>query len=395
MAWRPPFFARLDSGDLPLVRRLFAENARDFLRRYLIAFGAMAIFAATTGATAWLMRDVVDGIFFQRDDRLLYLIPIAMGTLFVIRGIANYVSLVILSRIGNAVVARLQRRVYDKVLALEVEFLGRTHSADLVARMLHHTMAARDALEKIANVMVRDLLTLIVLVVVMVWQSPLMSLIVFSLGPIAIFSVSRLIQRTRQAAEGEVRFLSLVSSVLQETALGIRIVRAFNLEEAMRRRMRAAIDEVEQRANKVATMGARTAPIMETLAGFAVAGILLWTGYSVINSGASPGAFIAFVTAMLLAYEPAARLARFNVQLAAQDGRRPPHLRTPRHPGAGPRPATAGRSPSSAAGSSSTTSPSPTARTSRSSAASASSPRPDAPPPSSARPARARARRSR
>ncbi|MGD9737851.1 MAG: ABC transporter ATP-binding protein [Bauldia sp.] len=318
MASRLPFLPRFASGDLPLIRRLVAENARDFVGRYILAFAAMGVFAATTGASAWLMRDVVDGIFFQRDAALLYFVPLAMALLFALRGVSNYVSLVTLSRIGNAIVARLQRRVFDKVLALDVDFFGRIHSADLVTRMLHHTTAAREAIDRIANTMVRDLLTLVVLVVVMIWQSPWMALIAFTIGPIAIVLVGRLIQRTRQAADVEFRFVSRISSVLQESALGIRIVRAFNLEGVMRRRMEAAIDEVEDRANKVAIMSARTAPIMEGLAGIAVAGILLWTGQAVLGGGASPGSFIAFITALLLAYEPASRLARFNVQLTAK-----------------------------------------------------------------------------
>lgn len=318
MASRLRFLPQFGSGDLPLIRRLVAENARDFLGRYAIAFAAMGVFAVSTGASAWLMRDVVDGIFFQREGRLLYLVPIAMGLLFALRGLANYVSLVTLSRIGNAIVARLQRRVFDKVLAFDVGFFGRTHSADLVTRMLHHTTAAREAIDRIANTMVRDLLTLVFLVAVMVWQSPLMALFAFTIGPIAIILVGRLIRRTRHAADAEFRFISRVSAVLQESALGIRIVRAFNLEGIMRKRMELAIDEAERRANKVAIMGARTAPIMESLGGIAVAGILLWTGQAVLNLGASPGSFVAFVTALLLAYEPASRLARFNVQLAGK-----------------------------------------------------------------------------
>ncbi|MCC6735827.1 MAG: ABC transporter ATP-binding protein [Bauldia sp.] len=305
-------------GDLALVRRLVGENAKDFGGRYAIVVAAMILFAATTGGTAWLMRDVVDGIFFTRDENLVVLIPILMGALFVMRGVANYVSLVIQAQIGNAIVARLQRRVFDHVLRLDLDFFAKTHSADLVARMLQQTNAARDALDKLGNVGIRDLLTLVVLVGVMFWQNVALSLVVFLVAPVAIVLVGRLIRRTRAAAEAEFRFTSLVSSVLQETALGIRVVRAFNLEGTMRGRMESAIGEVERRSNRVATMTARTAPIMEGLAGIAVAGILLWTGYAVVHSGATPGSFIAFVTAMLLAYEPAARLARVNVQLAGR-----------------------------------------------------------------------------
>ncbi|MCW5696253.1 MAG: ABC transporter ATP-binding protein [Bauldia sp.] len=313
-----PALAAKPGGDLRLARRLIAENGRDYLGRYVIAALMMAVYAATTGASAWLMRDVVDGIFFAREERLIILVPLLMGGLFVLRGGANYVSTVLLAQIGNGIVARLQRRLFDKILALGTAFFDRTHSAELVTRMTHHALAVRDALEKIGNTIIRDLLTLMVLVAVMIWQSPLLSLAVFLIGPVAIFLVARLLRRIRHAADAEVRFVGQIGALLQETALGIRVVRAFTLEPVMRRKMETAIGEAEARANRVATQSARTAPIMESLAGLAVAGILLWTGYAVVNSDATPGAFVAFITAMLLAYEPAARLARFNAQLAGK-----------------------------------------------------------------------------
>jgi len=318
MAFRPPFFSRLESGDYTIMRRLLSENARDLRGRYVVALLAMGVFALTTGGAAWLMRDVVDGIFLQGDATLLVVIPLAMGALFVTRGIANYHAATILARIGNAVVARLQRRLYDKVLALEIGALARTHSAGLVARISHHTLAAREAINQISNILIRDLLTLIVLVGVMIWQSPVMSLIILIAAPIAIRAVASLVRRTRKASESEFRLIGHLGALLQETAIGIRVVRAFNLEDTMRQRMHQSIADAENRANKVATYGARATPIMEGIAGTAVAGILLWAGFAVVNYGASPGSFIAFVTAMLLAYEPASRLGRFNVQFAAK-----------------------------------------------------------------------------
>ena len=317
MAFRLPLFPRLKSGDYALMSRLLADNARGFFWRYLSAFVAMAAFAATTGAAAWLMRDVIDGIFLQGDTRLLVIVPIAMGALFVGRGVANYYARVTLARIGNAVVARLQRRIFDKVLLLEIGALAKTHSAALVARISHHTLAAREALQQLSGA-IRDLLTLAVLVAVMIWQSALMSLVLVVTAPIVIFAVTYLAKRTRKAAEGEYRLIGRLGAFLQETAIGIRVVRAFNLEDPMRTKMHASIDDAEAHANRVAVYSARTTPIMESIAGIAVAGILLWTGYAVVNLGASPGAFISFVTALLLAYEPALRLARFSVHFAGK-----------------------------------------------------------------------------
>jgi len=318
MAWRLPIFSRLESGDVLLIRRLFSENARGYLGRYIIAMVAMAVFAATTGGTAWLMQDVVDGIFLEGDSRLVTLVPLAMGGLFVLRGLSNYTAATNVAKIGNGVVARLQRRLHDKVLSLETGVFTDTHSADLVTRISHHSLAVREAMQMLTRVLIRDFLTLIVLLGVMVYQSPVMSLVVFTIAPIAIVFITRLVRYTRQSSNAEFSQVTRLSTFLQETALGIRIVRAFNLEDTMRERMDETVNNAAESANRVAVLGARVNPIMEALIGAAVAGILLWTGYSVVEQGASPGAFISFVTALLLAYEPATRLATLNVQLAGK-----------------------------------------------------------------------------
>src|SRR5260370_13897808 len=102
---------------------------------------------------------------------------------------------------------------------------------------------------------------------------------------------------------------------MQESLQGIRTVKAFTLEASMRERMEASINEVERNANKMARVSNRSTPLMEMLGGFAIAGGLMYGGYRVVAMGASPGQFFSFLTAFLLAYEPAKRLARLNIEL--------------------------------------------------------------------------------
>jgi ATP-binding cassette subfamily B protein len=168
----------------------------------------------------------------------------------------------------------------------------------------------------VATSLGRDLLTLIGLIVVMVWRSPLLALVILIAGPIVIFGVTGLVRRIRRIAESEFRSLGAVIRTTQETARGVRIVKAFNLEDQMRAHMAQSVGEVQQRADKGAAVAARANPIMETVIGIAVAGVMSYAGYAVIYEGASPGSFLAFLAAMLLAYEPAMRLARLNVQLS-------------------------------------------------------------------------------
>jgi ATP-binding cassette subfamily B protein len=119
----------------------------------------------------------------------------------------------------------------------------------------------------------------------------------------------------RVQAESEFLAFTRIVSVTQEMARGIRTIKAFNLEDRMNAIAENAIASARQRANKIAAINARSSPLMETLGGLAVAGVILYGGISVINLGRQPGSFFAFITALLMSYEPAKRLARLHINL--------------------------------------------------------------------------------
>jgi ATP-binding cassette subfamily B protein len=163
----------------------------------------------------------------------------------------------------------------------------------------------------------RDLLTLVALVAVMIIQAPIVTLAVLIIGPIIMLSVHRLSLTMRNLArQGFAASGQLVNS-MQESVQGIRVVKAFNLEEVMQDRMTKVIDENRKRANKMAEISLKTNPISEALGGVAIGLGILWGGYSVIQLGHQPGEMISFIAALLLAYEPAKRLARTHLSLTA------------------------------------------------------------------------------
>jgi ATP-binding cassette subfamily B protein len=159
------------------------------------------------------------------------------------------------------------------------------------------------------------LLSLIGLVTVMVVQDPLMSFFSFVVAPPAFLVLRKLIRRIYSIARSQFDGGTRIMETLQETLQGIRIVKAFTLEDIMRERFNRNVAAVEYEANKMARVSSRASPLMETLGGFAIAIAITYGGYRVINTGATPGQFVSFITAFLLAYEPAKRLARLNIQL--------------------------------------------------------------------------------
>ncbi len=309
-------FIKVDpQGPWPIIGRLFRDSGRKHALGYIVATFFMCLVAASTALSAWILRDVVNQVFVDRNVTVLGLLVVGVVLISLVRGISLYASTLTLTKIGNAIVAEMQMRVFRRLLDLGMNYYDRTHSSDLISAMSVRSRSAGDVLNTILTSFGRDLLSVIGLVSVMIIQSPWMTLIVLVIAPIAILGVGRLVHRMRNFARAEFTGVSQIISVTQEVAQGVRIVKAFNLESVMYTRMNDAVNSLRRRGNKVGAIRAQTSPLMETLGGLAVAGVMIWAGYETIYANAKPGAFVSFVAAILLAYEPAKRLANTRVAI--------------------------------------------------------------------------------
>jgi ATP-binding cassette, subfamily B, bacterial MsbA len=304
-----------NSENTQLLRRLFRENFRKQARYYAIAIVAMLVVALTTALSAWIMRDVVNELVVTRDLPRIYLIAAIVAAIFIAKGLAVFIQTWFLGRAGNAIVADQQRKLYDRILGHGLEFFHSFPSGDLITRMTQNAAAARDVLNMIVTSGVRDLLSLIGLLAVMVIQQPWLSLAAFLIAPPAIFGVSLLVRRVKNIAGGQYTSLAEIVRIMQETIFGIKVVKSFNLEDRLRMEMHEAVSTSERLANRIALLGAGTSPLMETLGGLAIAGVIVVAGYLTANEGQTPGELMSFITALLLAYEPAKRLARLQISL--------------------------------------------------------------------------------
>lgn len=291
------------------------ENFRGQLGNYVIAAAAMSVAAAATALSAWIMRDVVNELVLTRDIGRIYWIAALVALIFIVKGFASFVQSLYLGRAGNAIVAHQQRRLYDRILGHGVEFFQAFQSGDLITRMTQNASAARDVLNMLVTSGVRDLLSLIGLLAVMIIQQPRLSLAAFVIAPVAIFGVGRLVRQVKNVAAGQYASLAEIVRIMQETIFGIKIVKSFNLEGRLRDEMHVAVSTSERLANRIALLGAGTGPLMETLGGLAIASVIVAAGMLMNNEGQTPGALMSFLTALLLAYEPAKRLARLQISL--------------------------------------------------------------------------------
>jgi ABC-type multidrug transport system fused ATPase/permease subunit len=196
-----------------------------------------------------------------------------------------------------------------------IAFFSQRHSSEFLARLTSGANSVTQVLNLLINALGRDFLLLIGLVAVMLMQDPYMALLGFGVAPPAMLVLRKLVKRIKGLAYNQFTGTADILETMQESLQGIRTVKAFTLEQTMRERIDENIAIVERNANKMARVSNRSSPLMETLGGFAVAGGLMYGGYSVVALGATPGQFFSFLTAFLMAYEPAKRLARLNIEL--------------------------------------------------------------------------------
>lgn len=298
-----------------ILKRIIAENGRDHIGGYVFAISCLIVVALTTAFTAWIMKVIIDEAFANRRADMIWIICLSIFLAFVLRGFASYGQAVALSRIGNNIVARYQRRLYAHLMTLSVGFYNEARSAHIAARVSQNVGGIRDVMNMVITSAARDLLTFISLIGVMVFQDPLLSLAVFILAPPLLYGLRYLSKRLRQATKEAIYLSSHVLGAMQETIQGIAIVKAFTMESELQRKLNKLVAAAEARTNRIARLSERNAPMTETFAGFAVASVLAYAAYRSIYHNVPPGAFFSFVTALLLAYDPARRLARLQIQL--------------------------------------------------------------------------------
>ncbi len=275
----------------------------------------MVLAAGATAALAYLMEPVLDEIFLEKDRTLLVVVPVAVIVITLIRGVATYGQGVLMAFVGQRVIADLQSRVFAHILRFDLAFFQDTASGKLVSRLTNDINMMRNAVSNALTGMVKDSLTLLFLVGVMFekdWKLALIACVVF---PIAIYPIAKLGRRMRKVSTSALNELGLFTARLNEAFQGARHVKAYNREDFEAEKTDRLIENVFRLVFKSHRVRAIASPLMETLGGIFVAVLILYGGWQVIEGALTPGAFFAFVTAMLLAYRPLKALANLNTSL--------------------------------------------------------------------------------
>ena len=275
----------------------------------------MVFVAGATAASAWLMKPVINDVFVAKNKEFLLPISIAVLVTFAIKGFANYAQSVIMHYVGQRIITDTQHRLYGHLTRMDLGFFHQTPTGSLISRFTVDINMMRAAVSNALTGIGKDFLTLIFLVGVMFIQDRYLAVIAFVVFPVAILPIVKLGQRIRKVTVSTQEEIGQFTTLLEQTIQGARVVKAYRMEEYEKGRFRKIAERVFQLVFKSARIRSMASPIMETLGGVAVALVIFYGGFRVIEESMNPGAFFSFITALLLAYEPMKRLANLNASL--------------------------------------------------------------------------------
>ncbi len=285
---------------------------KDNWLRLFVSAGCSAIEASMTAASAYLVKPAVEKIFEQKDSQMLVLIPVAIIGVFTIKGIASYGSGYLLSYVGQDIIRRLRNRLYNHIQDLPLAFFQREKTGDLMSRVTNDVAIISSMFTSAITGSIRDGLTLIGLIAVTFFLIPKLAVFTFIVFPIAAYPLFYFGRKIRRVRLGVQESWADLSAFLHETLTGVKIVKAFNMQEHEKKRFAQKsrkIFRLEMKENKVREM---SSPLMELLGGFGIGFIIWYGGRHVISGTYSFGAFMSFLTAVGLMYQPLKKISRLN-----------------------------------------------------------------------------------
>jgi subfamily B ATP-binding cassette protein MsbA len=298
-------------ADWRLVRRLWTDHLAGRRREIVLVFVLMAIVAGVTGLYP-LVIDWTFDLFTARDRRVIWLVPVLAVAVTVVKGIATYGQNVMTERLVQRTAADLQKRMFSHLLAADFGQVTAAPAGALVSRFVNDVILIRAALQRALNNMVRDVLTIVSLVGVMLYLDWMLSLVVFVVYPIAAMPIVAIGKRLRRVSKVTQEHLGEITTLLGESLAGVRMVKTYGLEAYERRRAEGAFERLYDLYMRATRNRARLDPILEVLGGMAVAGVIAFAGWRMLTGGGTVGTFTGFITALLMAAQPVRAVGTLN-----------------------------------------------------------------------------------
>ena len=310
---------KADSQTARTIKYVVRGYLRPFSGLIFIGILANVIVAGAAGSLPWFIQQTVDNVFNQGNRTLLWLIPLGILVASLIRGAATYLSSIILNYVGQRMTSLLQRDIFAHLIKLDLADISDTRSGDHIAIFLNDAKQLTNTINTTVISLFRHLLTLIALIGVMLYINwHLASIFIIIILPMAAFLTRRLGRLTRKASHKSLSETGKLSAMIGEMLNGLRVIKAYGQESKQTQHIQNAIEHVFGYTMKTTKAREAASPVMETLAGIAIACIILWGGMQSIQGNLTAGEFTGFISAVMMAYRPLRACA--NIPVVVQEG---------------------------------------------------------------------------
>ena len=313
----------LSRDDKVIIKRFWRDWVVCYKQRLVLVFLLMVLVAATGGAYPALIRHVfavlaagpernaAADVLINLDDPFV-LIPLAIICLASVKGVAMYFQVLSVNSLALKVTTDIQKAMAHRLIDADLATVMAEPAGAFVSRIMNDLNLVREAFVRLANNLVRDVLTIFVMVGVMFWFSWLLSVLVLAVYPLAMRPIIQIGNRQRKASGALQEHMETVTSLLAEILQGVRMVKSYQLEAAEKTRSARAFDGLYERLVILLAGQARIDPILEVMGGFAVAGVIGVAAWQVSNGQLQVGDVVGFITALLLLVQPVRAIGTLN-----------------------------------------------------------------------------------
>ncbi len=283
--------------------------------KILLALIMMIISAGATGLHAWLVRPALDEVLIKGNKEMLFLIPIAIIIVTLIKGLATYTHSYQMSKVAHAIIAKLQKQMFEKLMYLNMSFYNNSKSGNLISRLINDTYYLRLAIVKSVTGVIKDVLVIIFLLGNMFYQSWTLTLFAFFAFPLALWPIRKIGKSIRKITYTIQSQIGVFSNVLAESIRGIKQIKSYTKEGFEKERAFETINFIQKYFTRSAFISNRLSPLMEFIGSLAIALSIYAGGVFVLNETMTTGQFMSFLVSLLLAYQPVKALGNLNISV--------------------------------------------------------------------------------
>ncbi|MDC1272888.1 ABC transporter ATP-binding protein/permease [Pelagibacteraceae bacterium] len=298
-----------------IYKRLYKDYSKKYINKILISVFFGVLVAASTSAIAWLLDPAIKKIFVEKDQSLIFIIPLLIIIAFTIKGFALYFAKAIMIRVAEEIKKILQSQMAKSLINADTQIIDQKHSGKFISNLTYDVGQITNMLSTAILNLFKDSLTLFGLLLVMFYQNWKLSLIAIIMIPIAGMASKTLGKRVGKVVTEAQEKSGFLNTHLIELFKNHKLIKIFQREDYESKRTDGHLDQLKEKNIKINTVFVRLSPIMETLTGIMIAILIFYSGKLALNNEIEIGNFFSFLAAMMLAYQPVRALSNLNMTL--------------------------------------------------------------------------------